>query len=125
MAPSSVSSYRRGLWRALRDELLRFIDYRHTINFVIRCFRCAATEKLFLGERVKQFQAVEKAALRKLIHLNRAKSLQDLAQIPGNYLEALKGDRKGQHSIRINDQYRVCFAWGGEDACDVEIVDYR
>jgi len=92
---------------------------------VIRSFRCAATEKLFAGERVKQFQAVETVALRKLIHLNRAKSLEDLPHIPDNHLETLKGDRKGQHSIRINNQYRVCFVWRGEDACDVEIVDYH
>lgn len=64
-------------------------------------------------------------ALRKLVHLNQAKSLRDLAAIPGNRLEALKGSRKGQHSIRINDQYRICFVWRDGDAYDVEMTDYH
>jgi proteic killer suppression protein len=105
--------------------LLRLIAYRYTINSVIRSFRCPQTERLFRGERVRRFSAIERTALRKLIHLNRARALQDLAQIPGDHLEALKGDRKGQHSIRVNDQYRICFVWAESDARDVEIVDYH
>jgi proteic killer suppression protein len=62
---------------------------------------------------------------RKLLYLNQARSLQDLAALPGNRLEALKGDRKGQHSIRINDQWRICFHWSEGHAHDVEIVDYH
>jgi proteic killer suppression protein len=78
---------------------------------------------------VSRFRAIEKVALRKLIYLDQATSLQDLARIPGHHLEALKGDRKGQNSIRINDQYRICFVWVVEgteqNAYDVEIVDYH
>ena len=92
---------------------------------MIRSFRNTATEKVFQQIPVKQFRAIEKAALRKLIHLVRARSLGDLAAIPGNGLEPLRGDRKGQHSIRINDQYRICFTWRDGDAYDVEIVDYH
>jgi proteic killer suppression protein len=92
---------------------------------VIRSFRCAQTEKFFGGQRVKRFESVERTALRKLIHLNRAASLKDLALLPGDRLEALSGDRKGQHSIRINDQYRICFVWTESGAEDVEIVDYH
>ena len=68
---------------------------------------------------------IERAALRKLQQLNWSSVLDDLRAPPGNGLEALKGDRKGQHSIRINEQWRVCFRWGDEDAMNVEIVDYH
>ncbi len=68
---------------------------------------------------------VQRAALRKLVMLHAAQQLQDLRVPPGNRLEALAGDRAGQHSIRINDQWRVCFRWDGRDAHDVEIVDYH
>ncbi len=80
---------------------------------------------MFQQQSSRQFRLIEKVALRKLIHLNQARSLRDLAAIPGNRLEALKGARKGQHSIRINDQYRICFVWKNGDACDVEITDYH
>jgi toxin HigB-1 len=92
---------------------------------LIRSFRCPEPEDLFYGFRSKKFQAVQKIALRKLVHVHRATSLRDLAGIPGNQLEALRGARKGQHSIRINDQYRVCFIWKGGDAFAVEITDYH
>jgi proteic killer suppression protein len=92
---------------------------------VIRSFGDAETERLFQQQPSKRFGAIEKAALRKLIHLNQARSLRDLAAIPGNRLEALKGSRKGQYSIRINDQYRVCFVWKDGDAWNVEISDYH
>jgi proteic killer suppression protein len=91
---------------------------------VIRSFRSAETEKIFCQESVREFRHIEAVALRKLLQLHRAKALQDLA-LPGNRLEKLGRDRKGQHSIRINDQYRVCFAWKDGDAFDVEVVDYH
>jgi proteic killer suppression protein len=95
---------------------------------MIRGFRNRNTQNIFEGIRVKEFQAIERVALRKLIQLNRARNLNDLRS-PGNSLEALKGDRAGQHSIRINDQYRICFTWQVQrnqgDAYDVEIVDYH
>ncbi len=71
------------------------------------------------------FRAFERTARRKLLLLHRAATLLDLAALPGNRLEALKGDRAGQHSIRINDQMRLCFVWQEGDAFDVEIVDYH
>ena len=92
---------------------------------MIRSFRDAATERIFRQQSSKQFRPIEKVALRKLIHLNQARSLRDLAAIPGNRLEVLKGARKGRHSIRINDQYRICFVWKDGGACEVEITDYH
>lgn len=91
----------------------------------IRSFGCADTQRLFGGERVKRFAHIESVAMRKLAMLNRAASLEDLRVPPGNRLEALKRDRAGQHSIRINDQFRVCFMWTAEGPKDVEIVDYH
>lgn len=84
-----------------------------------------ATEKLFQGHRVGAFIAFERAALRKLAMIDAAVRIEDLRVPPGNRLEALKGDRSGQYSVRINDQWRVCFRWKGGDAHDVEIVDYH
>jgi len=92
---------------------------------VILDFKCADTERLFNGVRVKRWVHIETAALRKLVVLNRAATLDDLRIPPGNRLEALQGDRKGQHSIRINDQWRVCFVWTNGHAGHVEIVDYH
>jgi proteic killer suppression protein len=92
---------------------------------MIRSFRDAETEKIFRQAFSKRFQAIEKTAIRKLFHLNRATTTRDLAAIPGNQLEALTGDHKGQYSIRINDQYRICFRWKDGDAFDVEITDYH
>lgn len=83
------------------------------------------TENLALGVRVKRFGAVARIAQRKLLALRIAATLEDLTMPPGNRSEALKGERKGQHSIRINDQYRVCFRWKDGHAHDVEIVDYH
>ena len=74
---------------------------------------------------MKQFEAFERQAQRKLAELDAATSLNDLGAIPGNHLEKLKGDRKAQHSIRINDQWRVCFVWKDSNAHDVEIADYH
>jgi toxin HigB-1 len=92
---------------------------------MIRSFRCAETGRLFNGLRSMRFQAVERVALRKLEMLNAAIDLSVLAAVPGNRLERLKGDRLGQHSIRINDQWRVCFVWRRNDAYEVEMVDYH
>jgi len=92
---------------------------------VIRTFSCQDTQELFDDVDVPRFRAFERVARRKLMYLHRARTLQDLRVPPGNRLEALKGDRKGQHSIRINDQWRICFSWRDGDAFDVEIVDYH
>ncbi len=92
---------------------------------MIRSFRSKATAALFDDEDVPRFRVFERMARRKLLILHRAKSLDDLRVPPGNRLEALKGDRKGQCSIRINGQWRICFVWNEGDACDVEIVDYH
>lgn len=91
---------------------------------MIRFFRDAETEQVFLGIRSRRFQAIEKTAIRKLFQLHAARTLYDL-RAPGNSLEALKGDRAGQHSIRINDRYRLCFVWEDGDADQVEIADYH
>jgi proteic killer suppression protein len=92
---------------------------------VIKTFKCADTEALFNRQRVARFVNFEAVARRKLEQLNQASHLDDLRIPPGNRLEALKGDRAGQYSIRINDQFRVCFRWTGTDVEDVEIVDYH
>jgi proteic killer suppression protein len=92
---------------------------------VIKTFKCADTRALSNGERVKRFVNVAAVARRKLRQLEIADRLDDLRVPPGNRLEALTGDREGQHSIRVNDQYRVCFRWTPGGAEDVEIVDYH
>lgn len=92
---------------------------------MIRTFRCKDTEALFNRQRVPRFQSIESVARRKLLMLNAAQSLQDLRVPPGNRLEELQGDRQGQRSIRINDQWRICFVWLDVDAYQVEIVDYH
>jgi toxin HigB-1 len=92
---------------------------------MIRSFRCARTESLARGERVRRFESVAIVARRKLRQLEIATRLEDLRVPPGNRLEALRGKRQGQYSIRINDQWRVCFRWTGQGAEDVEIVDYH
>jgi proteic killer suppression protein len=93
---------------------------------VIAGFACRKTERLRQRRRDHGLPPqIERVALRKLTQLDRSRELRDLQMPPGNRLERLKGDRAGQHSIRINDQYRVCFRWRGEDAHNVEIVDYH
>ena len=83
------------------------------------------TRAFFEGALVKEFEAVRKVALRKLDMVDAATRLTDLRKPPNNRLEALKGNRKGQHSIRVNDRWRVCFVWRGGHAHEVEIVDYH
>ena len=93
---------------------------------MIKSFKCKETEKIFCREYSKKFPVeIQRTALRKLRMLNRAREFRDLKVPPGNRLEALKGSRKGQHSIRINNKWRICFQWKETDAFSVEIVDYH
>ena len=92
---------------------------------MIRSFKCRITEALFNDLSRPELRLIEDVARRKLEILDAAKHLNDLRVPPGNRLEALKGNRKGQHSIRINDKYRLCFLWKDGEAYDVEIVDYH
>jgi proteic killer suppression protein len=93
---------------------------------VIRSFKSKEAESLFNRNPSRRLpEEIQRVGLRKLKMLHRAQTLQDLRVPPANRLEALKGDRKGQRSIRINDQWRICFVWKNNDAYDVEIVDYH
>ena len=93
---------------------------------MIKSFKCKETEKIFNRQFSRKFPTdIQRVALRKLRMLNRAMMLQDLKVPPGNRLEELKGKRKGQHSIRINDQWRVCFLWKENNSYEVEIIDYH
>ncbi|PCJ68295.1 MAG: hypothetical protein COA62_15940 [Rhodobiaceae bacterium] len=91
----------------------------------IASFKCKKTEQIFNRNSVPKFQAIEKAALRKLDQISVSKDLNDLRTPPGNKLHPLSGDRKGQHAIKINDQWRVCFTWEDDQAHGVEIIDYH
>lgn len=92
---------------------------------MILSFRCADTQALFETGRSRRFVGIASMAMRRLGALDAAHELRDLRSPPGNRLESLKGGRSGQHSIRINDQYRICFVWNGSHAEQVEIVDYH
>ena len=92
---------------------------------MIRSCKDSDTEKLVNREFCKKFSATEKLARMRLDRVHAATTLEDLAAIPGHRLEKLEGDRKGQYSIRINDQYRICFEWKNGDAFKVEVVDYH
>jgi len=103
-------------------DVLRVAEYTF---WVIQSFRCRDTQLLYEGGCPKRFRAIEMVATRKLAMLDSAKTLEFLRSPPGNRLEALKGDRAGQWSIRINDQWRVCFVWTDAGPSGVEIVDYH
>jgi len=92
---------------------------------MIKSFKCKKTQALFDDRTVPDFKAIERQARRRLLYLNQAVSLDDLRVPPSNHLEALRGNRKGQFSIRINLQWRICFQWKQGAAYDVEIVDYH
>jgi len=117
--------------RARRGNALAFTTgfdaIRHTSYtcIVIKSFANKATEDLLNGKYVKQYDAIHEAAIKKLLILEAVTQLEQLRFPPGNKLEALKGKRTGQHSIRINDQWRICFRWESQNACDVEITDYH
>jgi len=107
---------------------LETLDVNNSTRYylsVIKTFRCPDTEALSKGNQVKRFTNLAAVARRKLRQLEIAGRLNDLCVPPGNRLEALKGDREGQYSIRINDQFRLCFRWTDSGAEDVEIVDYH
>ena len=92
---------------------------------MIRSYADRDTERLAQGQRVRRFVNIERGAMRKLAMLDAAHVLGDLRAPPGNRLEALKGDRAGQHSIRVHDQYRICFTWKEDGAHDVKLTDYH
>ncbi len=105
---------------------LDVINARRYYGSVIRSFKDPETERIFSRQRSRKVpQSIHRSALRKLLVLDAADSLADLRVPPGNRLEKLSGDRKGQHSIRINDQWRICFRWKNGDSFDVEIADYH
>lgn len=92
---------------------------------MIRSFASKETQALYEGRPARRFEPIRRQAIKRLDRVAAAQSLADLAALPGNRLEALAGDRKGQHSIRINDQWRICFVWRTDGAYEVEIVDYH
>ena len=92
---------------------------------MIRTFRCKDTEALFWDVNVPRFRNIQRVARRKLLYLHSARTLKDLEMPPGNRLEPLRGNRRGQYSIRVNDQFRICFKWHNGEATEVEIVDYH
>lgn len=92
---------------------------------MVKTFKCKYTESLYNGESPKRFKAFRAVAERKLQMLDVARRLDDLRRPPRNMLEKLSGDRQGQWSIRINDQWRICFIWDDGNALDVEIIDYH
>lgn len=118
----------RGLAARLKSvcsDGLTAIVKRNTVNAVIKSFRCKDTEALFAGRSPRRFRAIRQVAERKLQMLDSAGEARDLRSPPGNRLELLSGDRKGQWSIRINAQWRLCFRFQAGEAHDVEIVDYH
>ena len=92
---------------------------------MIRSFRNRETQRFFEGHRVAAFQGFAYQAARRLVLLDSAETLRDLSALRSNRLEALRGDRAGQYSIRINDQWRICFVWTDDGPCEVEVVDYH
>jgi proteic killer suppression protein len=98
---------------------------RYTLSVIIHSFQCADTHNLFITRKSRKWNNILPVAIRKLDQLDAAAILGDLAIPPGNKLELLKGSRKDQHSIRINNQWRICFVWVSDGAHNVEIVDYH
>ncbi len=92
---------------------------------MIESFKDKEAKKVFETERSRKFSSIARIAVRKLQQIDSTERLEDLSVPPGNHLEALRGTREGQHSIRINDQYRICFRWSEDGVHDVEIVDYH
>jgi len=103
-------------------DVIRLTSYNKD---VIRSFRSGDAEAIFQGRVSKQFGRIATVVERKLVPIHAARSLRDLAIFPGNPLEGLKADRAGQHAIRVNDQYRICFVWRDGDAYDVEVTGYH
>lgn len=110
---------------ALAPSLTYYATRNAITGMAIQSFNCKHTQALFEGAHPRKFRAFEDAAIRKLTQLDAALTLDFLRSPPGNMLEALKGDRKGQYSIRINGQFRVCFVWTKAGPAHVEIVDYH
>ncbi len=108
----------------LRNLFDRFCIAEHNAR-MIRSFTCPDTAALFSSRSVPRFKNMERVARRKLLQLHAATELASLKIPPGNRIEALQGDRQGQHSIRINDPWRICFVWHDDGAYQVEIVDYH
>ena len=104
---------------------MTFNVQRYIVGSMIQSFRCAVTQALFETGKCKRFSGIVEIAVRKLAQLDAAQTLAFLRSPPGNRLEALKGRRSGQYSIRVNDQFRVCFRWTEAGPTDVEIVDYH
>jgi toxin HigB-1 len=116
---------RAHLWPAVTVDVQHKTTY---IQTMIKSFRCpdkVDTETLYQGKRVRKFESCAAQAERRLEILDNAKAMQDLVGLPSNRFEALSGDRAGQFSIRVNQQWRVCFEWKDADAYNVEIVDYH
>jgi proteic killer suppression protein len=130
---SRLSGYQKDIARRrptirVAAALLKTVDVQRNALYdgdVIQGFRSKETEELFQYQHSRRFRSFERIALRKLLQLHAATELRVLASPPGNQLEALLRDRKGQHSIRINEQWRICFVWRDGHAYDVEIVDYH
>ena len=116
-------------WSVAPDDTssrgLSYIDHRYTMLVMIRSFRDKDSQALFGGRCPRRWLAIRAVAERKLASLHAAATLDFLRSPPGNRLELLKGDRAGQWSLRINDQWRICFQWESGDALNVEIVDYH
>jgi len=116
------------IFLVFHPRLYKLLDIHHATRYyakMIISFKCKHTEALSKGQPIKRFSNIATVARRKLRQLEIAYQLEDLKVPPGNHLELLKGDRSGQHSIRINNQWRLCFYWTDAGAENVEIVDYH
>lgn len=126
MAKAKIAAFFTGHYPGHHTSHLTLLTPLVTLNAVIVGFACAETERLFRAELSRRFPpGIQRSARRKLLILHAATELRQLAVPPGNRLEALKGDRKGQHSIRVNEQWRICFRWRDGHPHDVEMVDYH